>query len=241
MSQPVDNPIYKLHKAKHINYWVRCLKTLLPTEYTSGDSNRMFLAFFILSALDVLDALQSKTTPDERASYVDWVYRSQHPEGGFCGSPIVGEAQPTPTNDNVGEWDRATLPSTYFALAILAILRDDSRKVRRIACLNWLHRLQREDGSFGEMLAEEGQVDGRRDVRYCYWAAGVRWILRGGEDDGRAADMPISHDVQDIDVDGVVRYINSSQVSSLNSMTSCGHCLCCCRTMLWSVATRPPS
>ncbi|KAI9884740.1 MAG: hypothetical protein M1823_003484 [Watsoniomyces obsoletus] len=217
MSQPIDNSSSKpkLHKAKHINYWVRCLKTFLPTEYTSGDSNRMFLAFFILSALDVLDALESKTTSEERTSYIDWVYRSQHPEGGFCGSPIVSDNnnnnndQSTPTTKNGSNWDLATLPSTYFGLAILAILRDDFSQVRRRECLKWLGRLQRQDGSFGEMLAEEGQVDGRRDVRYCYWAAGVRWILRSGEDEEKGDDD--DDEVQDIDVNGVVRYINSSQ------------------------------
>src|SRR5579871_3979238 len=41
-------------KDRHINYWQRCLKSLLPNDYTSTDSSRVLLGFFILSALDIL-------------------------------------------------------------------------------------------------------------------------------------------------------------------------------------------
>ncbi|PQE03438.1 hypothetical protein CJF30_00005427 [Rutstroemia sp. NJR-2017a BBW] len=44
----------KLEIAKHVKYWHRCLNSLLPTAYTSTDSTRMTLGFFILSALDLL-------------------------------------------------------------------------------------------------------------------------------------------------------------------------------------------
>ncbi|KAL9104072.1 MAG: hypothetical protein Q9163_000924, partial [Psora crenata] len=54
------------HKSKHIKYWLRCLKTLLPSAYTSNDSQRMTFAYFTLSALDLLDALDDHITTEER-------------------------------------------------------------------------------------------------------------------------------------------------------------------------------
>lgn len=48
---------------RHVKYYLRCLKTFLPTAYISNDSNRMLLAYLTLSGLDVLGVLQSKTTP----------------------------------------------------------------------------------------------------------------------------------------------------------------------------------
>ena len=196
---------FELEKNKHISYWLRCLKALLPTEYTSGDSNRMFLAYLVLSALDLLDVLQACTQVEERRQFKEWIYRSQHPNGGFCGSPMMLEGQSKQDTAGVS-WDYATLPSTYFALVLLGILGDDLKEVRKPECLNWLYNLQREDGSFGEMLEGDGQVGGRRDVRYCYWAAGVRWVLRGQSRPRKECVL------SDIDVDAVVKYINSSQV-----------------------------
>lgn len=203
MSATMDPPAAELEHAKHVKYWLRCLRTLLPTEYTSNDSNRMILAFFILSALDVLGVLQQHTQPAEREQYIQWVYDSQHVKGGFCGSP----PPPPPSTEqsssgSARHWEPSTLPSTYFALVNLAILGDDLGRVRKVEGLDWLRRLQRKDGSFGEMLGEDDDNGGRRDVRYCYWAAGVRWILRD----------PTHEEVEDIDVDALLGFVRSSKV-----------------------------
>ncbi|KAI7315749.1 hypothetical protein KC315_g10971, partial [Hortaea werneckii] len=72
-----------LDKARHIKYWTRCLKTFLPHQYTSNDSNRMYLAYFIISALDLLGALKTVPSEQERQDHINWVYRCQHPNGGF--------------------------------------------------------------------------------------------------------------------------------------------------------------
>jgi len=65
-----------------------------------------------------------------------------------------------------------------------------------------LKQLQRKDGSFNDIVEEEGDERmGVRDVRFVYLAASVRWMLRGK-----------TCDVEDIDVDGAVRFINSAQV-----------------------------
>ncbi|KAL8658481.1 MAG: hypothetical protein Q9226_000975 [Calogaya cf. arnoldii] len=180
-------------KSTHIRYFLRCLKTHLPTAYTSNDSQRMTLAFFVLCGLDLLGALDTNATEDEQAAFVDWIYRCQHPDGGFRGftGADLGEER---TEDNE-RWDPANIAATYFALASLAILGDDLSRVRRKQCLDWLKKLQLSDGTFGEALGGEG-----RDMRFCYCAAAIRWILAGG-----------TMQEEDIDIDGLVRFIEASQ------------------------------
>ncbi|EON65055.1 hypothetical protein W97_04290 [Coniosporium apollinis CBS 100218] len=191
-----------LNKPKHLKYWTRCLKTYLPHAYIANDSMRMTLAFFIVSALDLLDCLKSHTTEAERKDYVDWIYHCQHPHGGFRGFPATdfGELR----NETNAPWDPANLPATYFALATLIILGDDLQRVRRRACLKWLAEMQRPDGSFGETLGENGVIEGGMDTRFGYCAGGVRYILRG------LVDGPVEG-VKDIEVDKLVWCIRGSE------------------------------
>ena len=153
------------------------------------------------NALDILGVLHTKTTPAERSEYVEWILRCQHPNGGFRG--FTG----TMTGHDVGRrecaWDSANLAATYFACAALIVLGEGMERVRRRECLEWVRGLQRENGSFGEGIGKDGRVEGGEDMRFCYLAAGVRWMLRRGEWEG----------VEDIDVEGLVRYIEASMVS----------------------------
>ena len=195
-----------LNSDRHVRYWLRCLKTYLPgVHYTSSDSNRVVLAFFIISALDLLGALHSNTTAAERAGYVDWIYLCQHPEGGFRG--FTGTNLGAAGSAENAQWDPANLPATYFALAALVVLGDDLSRVKRRKCLEWLPKLQRADGSFGEMLGEGGVIEGGRDMRFCNCAAGVRRILRG-------KGVPLDQENTDINVNEMVRYIRASEVGS---------------------------
>src|SRR5262245_11452053 len=105
-------------KDRHIRYFLRCLKTVLPTEYMSNDSNRMTLAFFTIAGLDLLGILDTNTTPAERKGYIDWIYHCQVPSGGFRGFTGTDFGAEKRTFDNEC-WDPANLPATYFALATL--------------------------------------------------------------------------------------------------------------------------
>ena len=67
--------------------------------------------------------------------------------------------------------------------------------------MTWLKKLQREDGSFGEVLNGEGRISGGRDMRYCYIAAIIRWALGGGEGDKSL----------DFNVDALVGHIRRAQ------------------------------
>lgn len=200
----LQTPSAVFYKERHIKYWLRCLKTHLPgAYYTSSDSNRIVLAFFIVSALDLLGALESNTTATERAEYVDWIYECQHPDGGFRG--FTGTNLGSLRSNENAHWDPANLPATYFALAALAILGDDLGRLRRRQCLEWLPKLQRTDGSFGETLGEGASIEGGRDMRFCNCAAGVRWILR-------RTNLRPQGEIRDIDVGNLVRYIKASEV-----------------------------
>lgn len=190
-----------------MKYWLRCLKTLLPSMYTSNDSNRMYLAYFILSACDLLDIINTSTSPKERQEWIDWVYFCQHPGGGFRMWPGTDFGERA--NSENAKWDPANIPATYFALTSLLILGDDLTRVHRRETLRWVHKMQRDDGSFGETLVE-GKQEGGRDPRLGYCATGIRYILRGATEPG-----PIiinSESIPDINIDTYVNCIRLSEV-----------------------------
>ncbi|KAK5133091.1 hypothetical protein LTR08_008201 [Meristemomyces frigidus] len=195
----------RLDKARHIKYWTRCLKTYLPHHYTGNDSNRMYLAYFIVAALDLLDALDTASTGPERKDHVNWIYRCQHPDGGFRMWPGTDFGERA--NETNAQWDPANVPGTYFALACLLILDDDFKRVKRKQCLRWLQKMQREDGSFGETLVR-GQIEGGRDPRFAYCATGIRHMLRGESAGCISLNGQL---VKDFDVDGLVRCVRAAE------------------------------
>jgi geranylgeranyl transferase type-1 subunit beta len=177
--------------------------------YTSNDSNRMYLGYFILSACDVLDILTTSTLPAERQDWIDWIYHCQHPNGGFRMWPGTDFGQLA--NSANAKWDPANINATYFALSSLLILGDDLKRVHRKDTLRWVGKMQRADGSFGETLVD-GKQEGGRDPRLGYCATGVRYILRGATPPG-----PIDiegENINDIDFDKYVECIKHSEVRS---------------------------
>ena len=204
MSKQQENLVF--HRDRHIRYWLRCARTFLPQQYTSSDANRMTLAFFILSALDILGLLHSKITPEERESWIDWIYSCQVPGGGFRGfsGTNLGPEKRTASNS---VWDPANIPATFFAIVSLIVIGDDLDRLDRDGCLSWLPKLQRDNGSFGETLAENGMIEGGSDLRFCCCAAGIRYILQ--EHDPRSQPGGAS----DLDVDSLIRFVASCQVS----------------------------
>ncbi|RFU76537.1 farnesyltransferase geranylgeranyltransferase type-1 subunit alpha [Trichoderma arundinaceum] len=202
MSTPDADDVPKLDKARQVKYWQRCHNTFLPTPYTSNDSTRLTFAFFIISALDLLSV---PLTAQERAAVRTWVLSLQHPDGGFCGSPthaIAGE------DASKGS---ANIAATFFALILLGLAAESEEEQRsafaqvdRKALLLWLRKLQRSDGSFGQVLWD-GEPTGGRDMRHSYLASSIRWMLRGSVQEGDA------NWVEDIDTEGMLEYIRSVQ------------------------------
>ncbi|TDZ36055.1 Geranylgeranyl transferase type-1 subunit beta [Colletotrichum spinosum] len=222
-----------LDRERHVKYWKRCHKTFLPHQYTSHDSTRMALSFFTIAALDILSPPSEAhlLSPADRENARNYVLGLQHPGGGFCGAP--NHALP---KEMYADWDfekgaprtrhssSANVAATYFALLILAIVADDADKAKdafrgidRVKTLRWLRRLQRDDGSFGELVLDDGTVEGGRDTRLCYLAAMIRWILRGGVKEGDE-DW-----VEDINVDAVIEHIRRGQTYDGGVAESCHH------------------
>jgi len=176
-----------LDKDRHIKYWKRCAQ-LLPEPYMAGESNRMSFGFFIVAALDLLGCLETVITSEERQSWIEWIYVCQVPHTGgfrgFTGTSLAGLRSP-----HNWHWDPANLPNTYFALATLLILGDDLARVRRQECLAWVRQLQLPNGSFGELLGEDNQIQGGSDPRLCMCATGIIRILMGKEEQGRESGI----------------------------------------------------
>ena len=199
------------NKERHVKYWLRCLKTLLPTGYTPYDANRMMLAAFIVSALDLLGALEDRTTPEERDGFVEWIYSCQHPDGGFRAfngtdaTKAAGAAGVESTPAAAGAWDPGNIAGTFFALSALLVLGDGLRRVRRKETLRWLRKLQLADGSFAEVGTGAEPLGAGCDARFCFLAVLVRWTLRNDEHD---------QDVPDIDVDALAQFLLESQVNA---------------------------
>lgn len=167
----------------------------------------MTLGFFILSALDLLGAGAETFTEEERTNIKNWILKCQHPNGGFCGSP--NHKYPDAAYVDVGYgkqvMDPANLPATYFAITALSFV-GSLDEIRRDDCLKWLRSLQREDGSFGELITQDGTIKGGRDMRYYYVATAIRWMLRGDDELGQEKIEG------DIDLDKLVTHIRSGQV-----------------------------
>lgn len=161
----------------------------------------------MISALDLLDALDTSMSSDEKRDYIHWIYRCQHPDGGFRMWP--GTDFGDRANESNAKWDPANVPATYFALASLLVLGDDLSRVRRLRTLQWIKRMQRPDGSFGEILVD-GQIQGGRDPRSAHCACGVKYILRGHGNGSLTTD---EEEVEDIDIDALVRCIRGAEVS----------------------------
>lgn len=187
----------------HTRYWQRCLKSLLPTEYQSTDSSRVMLAFLILAALDLLGSGASTMPASEKEILRDWILSCQHPNGGFCGSP--NHKYPDGHYGSGRDIDPANLAASFFAILSLAFVGGLER-VNRAKTLNWLRTLQREDGSFGELIEGSGRVGGGRDMRYCHFASGIRRILKGYE-----RPKPGNEEYEDIDVEALVAHIRAGE------------------------------
>lgn len=217
----------KLNTERHIKYWQRCLRSLLPTQYTSTDSSRMTLGFFILSALDLLGAGPDTFPEAERANIRKWILKCQHPLGGFCGSP--NHRYPDAYYVDVGkgeqQMDPANLPATFFALLSLAFVGNFGGVDRR-KCLKWLKKLQRPDGSFGELITQEGKVEGGSDMRYCHVAMAVRWMLGGVEGDEGDVDVEklVGHVRAGQTYDGGISESSQHEAHGKSSISKCCFC-----------------
>lgn len=178
-----------LRHSAHGKYFVKLLDTL-PEPYTSLDTNRMTVAYFCVSGLDLLGLLDCIDAP----AIVEWVYAQQlrapadapadwaggFRGAGYLGAPYAGAAGTPPCS----AFDTGHIAMTYTALAILTILGDDLSRVDRAATLRHVRGLQQADGSFCAFAG------GESDMRFVYCAAAICTYLRDtGTGSGERAGM----------------------------------------------------
>ncbi|KAJ3220394.1 Geranylgeranyl transferase type-1 subunit beta [Dinochytrium kinnereticum] len=185
-------------RPQDVKFFKLCLN-YIPAYGTDYDLNRMSLAFFGLSGLDLLKSLDTEVKPETKASWIEWIYSQQvHPDPadpesvklcGFRGSPASGRPySPNSTETIKQSYDCAQLAMTYTALASLVILGDDLARVDRSSIIAALKGLQRPDGVF---------VDLPRDMRYLFTACTISYMI---------------NDFEGVDKDRAVSYILKSQV-----------------------------
>ncbi|KAL7420298.1 geranylgeranyl transferase type-1 subunit beta [Cryptotrichosporon argae] len=163
----------------HVNYFLRCLR-MLPESAEGHDSNRITIAYFCLAGLDLLGALEDKTTDVQRRGWADWVWSLQAPQGGFRGSTYMTTAN--------AETSPGHLPSTYTALLVLAILRAPLDRLDVTGLQRFVASCQAPDGSFSPlagMVHDTGAF--QNDARMSYCAAAISDMVRDVPVDGDRA------------------------------------------------------
>lgn len=183
----MDGVCIDLAIRKHIKYLKQFLK-LLPDHFSSYDSTRLSIAFFAVSGLDVLNALDDIN--DLKESICDWIYSLQvlptkdgnMEKCGFQGTnafSILVDNEIVPCNE---KFANGHLAMTYTGLAALVILGDDLSRVNRTAVIRGVRALQQKDGSFCAT-----QMGSENDMRFVYCAACICYILGdwSGMDMGR--------------------------------------------------------
>ncbi|CAB4016161.1 Geranylgeranyl transferase type-1 subunit beta [Paramuricea clavata] len=178
--------------ARHVKFFIRCLN-VLPSSYSSLDTTRLTIAFFALSGLDVLNALDR--IADDKANYIDWIYSLQvlSKEGrdvnncGFKGSSTLHLKG---YEDFESPFDSGHIAMTYVALASLVILGDDLSRVDKKSVIESLKHLQLDDGSFG------ATADGsENDMRFIFCASCISYML---------------NDWSGVNIENAVKYIKDS-------------------------------
>lgn len=126
------------------------------------DCMRLTTLYFAVSGLDLIGVLEAEI-PDP-VPFITWIYSLQAPNGGFRVGPCLA---------GVGEYDYATLASTYSALCLLKILGDDLARVDRAAQARLLRSCQQPDGNF---RSHPGSAE--CDVRFVYCACAISELTR---------------------------------------------------------------
>jgi geranylgeranyl transferase type-1 subunit beta len=147
---------------------------------------------------------EQRKKEDLRKGYIDFVYSHYLPNGrGFVGStsllvPSVFKVPNLESAKGHNETPQTDIPGlavTFFALTCLLILGDDFSRIDRRALMSWVSSLQDPvSGGFWDteplFSPSLDRRTGAIDLRFCYCAAGIRYLLRGWETD---ADLDLPH------------------------------------------------
>jgi len=201
-TDPQSSDLVLTHN-RHAKFFQRTL-AVVPSSLSTFDTQRVTIAYFAISGLDLLDRLDM--VEDHKTSMVAWLYKclispgsSQDTTGeevlskcGFRGSPALKLCSSSlPSHP----YDHGHIAMTYTALTSLLVLGDDLGKVNRKAVIAGVRALQLPDGSFKAAL--EG---GENDMRFLYCAACICSIL--GDWDGMNVEAALSYVLSSISYEG---------------------------------------
>lgn len=162
-------------RERHVAF-LEMLLERLPEDYESQEINRLTLAYFIISSLSLLDALDRV----KKDQLVSWVMSFQiHARneadlenGQFFG---FGGSTPSDTLNNDGKasaYNCSHLASTYCALAILKLVGYSFSNVNIDPILVSMRVLQMPNGSF--IPTHNGA---EADLRFVFCAAAICFML----------------------------------------------------------------
>lgn len=175
-STPIEFSIDSMFdRDRHIMF-LEMMSDLLPSEYQSQEINHLTLAYFTISSLDILGALDRV----DKEAVASWVSSFQvHPKSqdeldngkfyGFVGSR--SSQFPPDVNGNL-RLNGSHLASTYCALAILKIIGHDFSEVDSGSMVRSMRNLQQDDGSFMPI-----HIGAEADLRFVYCAAAISYML----------------------------------------------------------------
>ncbi|KAL4227825.1 Geranylgeranyl transferase type-1 subunit beta [Mactra antiquata] len=191
-------------RKKHTQFFKRCLQ-ILPARYSSLDTSRMTIAFFALSGLDILNALD--VIEKDREGIIEWIYTlqvlpkndgSNENQCGFSGSTTIRKCCDTEqTKKGSEQFDSGHIAMTYTALATLIILGDDLSRVNKESILLALRNLQLKDGSY-RPVSEPSE----NDMRFVYCASCICYILDDWS--GMNRDLAAKYIKQSLSFEGAI-------------------------------------
>jgi len=164
-------------RVRHIQYFVKCLKTL-PSKHAALDTNRLTMVHFAVQSLEILGFFDSqenlKTYSISKEEIIEWIYslqvisspQSPPTSAGFIGGSFLG------LNVDGEYYNQGHLAMTYSALCTLITLGDDLKRVHRNEIISALKYLQLNDGSFQCV-----GLGSEYDLRFVYCACAICHIL----------------------------------------------------------------
>ncbi|KAF4351242.1 hypothetical protein G4B88_019344 [Cannabis sativa] len=179
-------------KDRHVKF-LQMMYQVLPYNYQTHEINRLTLAYFVISGLDLLASLHSI----DKDAVAEWVLSFQaHPSdeaqlnnGQFYGFSGSRTSQFPPDDNGVLVHNGSHLASTYCALAILKIIGYNFSKIDSVTILTSMKNLQQPDGSFMPI-----HTGAERDLRFIYCAAAICSLLKNwsGMDKEKAKEYILS-------------------------------------------------
>ncbi|KAL8159757.1 hypothetical protein V2J09_001294 [Rumex salicifolius] len=162
-------------KNQHVMF-LDMMYELLPSEYESQEINHLTLAYFAISSLDIVGALDHI----DKEEVASWVISFQvHPpddggqqNGQFCGFHGSRSSQYPSDVNTAAICNSSHLASTYCALSILKIVGYDLSRIGIHSIATSMKNLQLPDGSFMPI-----HIGAEADLRFTYCATAISYML----------------------------------------------------------------